>query len=169
MPPQAEAKRKLPHLRGLRHPAERDDHGLVQKIQLGPQSVPNSAALAVSHDVVSGVPAEISTSYAERSNLSIRMACRRFTRLTNGFSKKLDNHVAAVALYVAFYNFCRPHETLTPNAKHQTTPAMAIGLTDHVWSFGELIDAALGAAPPKPTPTAPDRRKKFQVIEGGKS
>lgn len=127
-----------------------------------------AAVVAVSHDVVSGVPAEISTSYAERGNLSIRMACRRFTRLTNAFSKKLENHVAAVALYVAFYNFCRPHETLTPNAKHQTTPAMAIGLTDHVWSFGELIDAALGAMPPKPTPTAPDRRRQFRVIEGGR-
>ena len=128
-----------------------------------------AAVVAVSHDVVSGVPAEISTSYAERGNLSIRMACRRFTRLTNGFSKKLENHVAAVALYVAFYNFCRPHETLTPNAKHQTTPAMALGLTDHVWSFGELIDAALGAVPPKPAPTAPDRRRQFRVIEGGRS
>jgi len=127
-----------------------------------------AAVIAVNHDVVSGVPAEISTSYAERGNLSIRMACRRFTRLTNGFSKKLENHIAAVALYVAFYNFCRPHETLTPNAKHQTTPAMALGLTDHVWSFGELIDAALGAVPPKPTPTAPDRRRQFRVIEGGK-
>jgi hypothetical protein len=76
-----------------------------------------------------------STSYAERGNLSIRMACRRFTRLTNAFSKKLENHIAAVALYVAFYNFCRPHETLTPNAKHQTTPAIALGLTDHIWSW----------------------------------
>jgi IS1 family transposase len=127
-----------------------------------------AAVIAVDHDVVSGTPVEISTSYAERGNLSIRMACRRFTRLTNAFSKKLENHVAAVALYVAFYNFCRPHETLTPNAKHQTTPAMALGLTDHVWSFGEMIDAALGAAPPKPTPTAPDRRRQFRVIEGGR-
>jgi IS1 family transposase len=127
-----------------------------------------AAVVAVSHEVVSGIPAEISTSYAERGNLSIRMACRRFTRLTNGFSKKLENHVAAVALYVAFYNFCRPHETLTANAKHQTTPAMAIGLTDHVWSIGELIDAALSAVPPMPTPTAPDRRRQFRVIEGSK-
>ena len=66
-------------------------------------------------------------------------ACRRFTQLTNGFGKNLENHVAAVALYVAFYNFCRPHGTLTPNAKHQTTPTMALGLTDHIWSFGELV------------------------------
>jgi IS1 family transposase len=126
-----------------------------------------AAVVAVSREAVIGEPTDISTSYAERSNLSIRMASRRFTRLTNGFSKKLENHAAAVALYVASYNFCRPHETLTPNAKHQTTPAMALGLTDHVWSFGELIDAALAAVPPKPTPTAPDRRRQFRVIQGG--
>ena len=121
-----------------------------------------AAVIAVSRDVVSGIPAEISTSYAERGNLSLRMACRRFTRLANAFSKKLDNHVAVVALYVAHYNFCRVHETL------RTTPAVALGITDHVWSIGELIDAALAAAPPKPTPTAPDRRRQLRVIEGGK-
>jgi hypothetical protein len=64
-----------------------------------------AAVVAVSRDVVSGIPAEISTSYVERQNLSIRMASRRFTRLTNGFSKRLDCHVAAVALYVAHYKF----------------------------------------------------------------
>jgi hypothetical protein len=91
------------------------------------------------------------------------MGSRRFTRLTNGFSKKLENHVAAVALYVAHYNFCRVHETL------RTTPAIAIGIADHVWSIGELVDAALTAVPPLPTPTAPDRRRQFRVIAGGKS
>jgi hypothetical protein len=121
-----------------------------------------AAVIALSRDVVSGIPSEISTSYAERGNLSIRMASRRFTRLTNAFSKKLDNHVAAVALYVAHYNFCRVHETL------RTTPAVALGITDHVWSIGELIEAALAAAPPKPAPTAPDRRRQFRVIQGGK-
>jgi hypothetical protein len=119
-------------------------------------------------DVVSGTPDQISTSYVERGNLSIRMASRRFTRLTNGFSKRLDCHVAAVALYVAHYNFCRVHESLTPSPKHRTAPAMALGLTDHVWSIGELIDAALKAVPPKPTPTAPERRRQFRVIQGGK-
>jgi hypothetical protein len=68
----------------------------------------------------------------------------------------------AVALYVAHHNFCRVHETL------QTTPAIALGITDHVWSIGELIDAALAAVPPKPTPTAPERRRRFRVIEGGR-
>ena len=121
-----------------------------------------AAVIAVSRAAVSGTPDQISTSYVERGNLSIRMASRRFTRLTNGFSKPLDCHVAAVALYVAHYNLCRVHETL------RTTPANALGVADHVWSIGELIDAALTAVPPKPTPTAPDRRRRFQVIEGGK-
>jgi hypothetical protein len=96
------------------------------------------------------------------------MASRRFTRLTNGFSKKIDNHAAAVSLYVAHYNWCRVHEALTPDLKHQNTPAMAIGITDHVWSIGELLDAALAVAPPEPSETAPDRRRRFRVIEGGR-
>ena len=84
--------------------------------------------VAVSREVVSGDPDQyISTSYVERQNLSLRMGSRRFTRLTNGFSKKLDNHVAAVALYVAHYNFCRVHEAL------RTTPAKAIGVADRAW------------------------------------
>ena len=63
------------------------------------------------------------------------MGSRRFTRLTNGFSKKLENHAAAVSLYVAHYNLCRWHETI------RSTPAEALGLTDHAWSIGELLDA----------------------------
>jgi hypothetical protein len=85
---------------------------------------------------VIGQQAEISTSYVERGNLSVRMGSRRFTRLTNAFSKKLTNHVAAVSLYVAHFNLCRVHEAL------RITPAMAMGVTDHVWSIGELVDAA---------------------------
>ncbi len=79
----------------------------------------------------------ISTSYVERSNLTLRMQQRRFTRLTNGFSKKLENHCAAVSLYVAHYNLSRVHETI------RMTPAMALGVTDHIWDIGELIEAAL--------------------------
>ena len=126
------------------------------------------AVVAVAREAIQGVPAEISTSYVERSNLTLRMESRRFTRLTNGFSKKLECHAAAVSLYVAHYNFCRVHEALTPDMRHQTTPAMALGITDHVWSVGKLIDAALAIAPPAPTETAPDRRRRFRVIEGGK-
>jgi IS1 family transposase len=122
-----------------------------------------AAVVAVSRDVNTGVPAEISTSYVERGNLSIRMSCRRFTRLTNAFSKKLQNHVAAVSLYVAFYNLCRVHETL------RATPTMALGIADHPWSIGELIDAVLKVVPSIPTPTAPDRRRQFRVVRGGKS
>lgn len=111
---------------------------------------------------VSGVPADISTSYVERSNLSIRMGCRRLTRLTNGFSKQLENHCAAISLYVAHYNLCRVHESL------RSTPAMALGIADRVWTIGDLLDAALATQPTTPKTTAPDRRKRFRVIEGGK-
>jgi IS1 family transposase len=79
----------------------------------------------------------ISTSFVERFNLSVRMHCRRYTRLTNGHSKSLDHHAAMTALFVAFYNFCRKHETL----KGQT-PAMAAGLTDHAWTIRELLENA---------------------------
>ncbi len=89
--------------------------------------------------VVSGKPDEayISTSYVERQNLTMRMSMRRFTRLTNAFSKKLENHMYAIALYFMHYNFARPHKTLSK--PYPTTPAMAAGLTDHVWSMEELI------------------------------
>jgi hypothetical protein len=112
--------------------------------------------------VASGDPEHISTSYVERQNLSLRTGQRRFTRLTNGFSKKLDNHVAAVALYVARYNLCRVHEAL------RTTPAKAIGVADRTWTVAQLADAALAVAPALPTETPPDRRRKFIVIQGGK-
>jgi len=75
----------------------------------------------------------VSTSYVERQNLTMRMSMRRFTRLTNAFSKKLENHAAAISLYFAFYNFCRVHQTL------RVTPAMEAKLTDHVWSVEELV------------------------------
>ncbi|HZQ19603.1 MAG TPA: IS1 family transposase [Terriglobales bacterium] len=78
-------------------------------------------------------PKYISTSFVERSNLSMRMGMRRFTRLTNAFSKKLENHGHAVALYFMHYNFCRVHKTL------RVTPAMEAGLTDHVWTVEELV------------------------------
>jgi len=79
-------------------------------------------------------PAHISTSYVERANLTMRMSMRRFTRLTNGFSKKVENHAHALALYFMFYNFVRIHKTL------RVTPAMEVGVTDHVWNFEEILD-----------------------------
>jgi IS1 family transposase len=78
----------------------------------------------------------ICTSHAERANLTIRMHVRRMTRLTNAFSKKWENHEAALGLFFAYYNFCRVHGTI------KTTPAVAAGLTDHVWSVEELLGAA---------------------------
>jgi IS1 family transposase len=85
--------------------------------------------------VLSGRPDSryISTSYVERQNLTMRMQMRRFTRLTNAFSKKLENHGHAVAIHFMHYNFCRIHKSL------RVTPAMEAGLTDHVWTLEELI------------------------------
>ncbi len=74
----------------------------------------------------------ISTSHVERQNLTMRMKMRRFTRLTNAFSKKIENHMAAIALHYMHYNFCRIHQTL------RVTPAMEAKVTDHVWAIGEL-------------------------------
>ena len=89
-------------------------------------------------NVISGnpAPALISTSYVERQNLTMRMHMRRLTRLTNAFSKKLDNFKAAVALHFAYYNFVKIHKSL------RVTPAMAAGVTDTVWSIGDLVDSA---------------------------
>lgn len=86
-------------------------------------------------EIISGNPneAQICTSHAKRNNLTMRMQMRRFTRLTNGFSKKLENHRLACAVHFVHYNFCRIHQSL------RITPAMAAGLTDHVWELSELI------------------------------
>jgi len=81
-------------------------------------------------------PSKISTSYVERSNLTIRMGNRRFTRLTNGFSKKVENHAASVALQMMYYNFARPHKSLAK--PYPRTPAMAAGLADHIWTMEEI-------------------------------
>jgi len=78
-------------------------------------------------------PKHISTSYIERQNLTMRMSMRRFTRLTNAFSKKLENHAAMVSLYFMYYNFGRVHQTL------RVTPAMEAGIADHVWSIEEIV------------------------------
>jgi IS1 family transposase len=115
--------------------------------------------VAVERDIVSGLPAQISTSYVERQNLTLRMSQKRFARLTNGFSKKLANHHAAISLYVAHYNLCRVHEAL------RTTPAVALGIADRVWTVGDLIDAALTLEPNRPVRT----KRNFIVIDGGKT
>ena len=78
-------------------------------------------------------PKHVSTSYVERQNLTMRMSMRRFTRLTNASSKKLENHAAAISLHFMHYNFCRVHQTL------KTTPAVAAGVADHIWSVEEIV------------------------------
>jgi IS1 family transposase len=102
-------------------------------------------------------PRHISTSYVERQNLTMRIHMRRFTRLTNAFSKKIENHADAVALHMAFYNFVRIHKTL------EVTPAMAAGISDRLWSMDDivaLVDAREGA--PKKRGTYEPRHPKPQ-------
>jgi IS1 family transposase len=96
--------------------------------------------------------AHVSTSHVERMNLSIRMQNRRFTRLTNAFSKKLDNHIHALALYFAFYNFCRIHKSL------KVTPAMAAGITDRLWSLEDVVAKIDEMAPP-PSKRGPYKKR----------
>jgi IS1 family transposase len=114
------------------------DYAMLQKIY-GASSEPEtrySPAKCIGTDmkVISGNPdpKHISTSFVERQNLTMRMHIRRFTRLTNGFSKKADNHRHSVALHYMFYNYCRTHQSI------RCTPAMEAGLTDHVWTVEEL-------------------------------
>ncbi|MBZ5506771.1 MAG: IS1 family transposase [Acidobacteriia bacterium] len=116
------------------------DYAMLVKIYGMPESLSESryspatcigcrtAAIAGTPD-----PQHISTSFVERQNLTMRMGMRRFTRLTNGFSKKVENHGHAVALHFMHYNFCRIHKTL------RVTPAMEAGLTDHVWTLDEIV------------------------------
>jgi IS1 family transposase len=115
------------------------DYAMLQKIYGAPSDEETrrySPAKCIGCDmkVVSGDPdpRHVSTSYIERQNLTMRMQMRRFTRLTNGHSKKVDNHRHMVALHYMHYNFCRMHQTL------RCTPAMEAGLTDHVWTIEEL-------------------------------
>lgn len=98
--------------------------------------------------VVQGKPdkAHVSTSYVERQNLTMRMSMRRFTRLTNAFSKKLENHEHAIALHFMFYNFGRIHKSL------RVTPAMEAGIADHVWSLEEIAALVPDPAPKKRGP-----------------
>lgn len=110
--------------------------------------------IGTKNHIITGNPDEkhISTSYVERSNLSIRMQNRRFTRLTNAFSKKFQSHVHALGLYFAFYNFCRIHKTL------RVTPAMQAGIADHVWTMEEIV-ALIDARAPKPGPRGPYNKR----------
>ncbi len=105
---------------------------------VGPGRYSPPKVISTAKTPIFGEPIEelVSTSYVERNNLSIRMGVRRFTRLTNAWSKKLENHGAMISLWFAFYDLCRVHRSL------RVTPAMATGLTDHVWEIPELIETA---------------------------
>jgi len=115
------------------------DYAVLQKIYGKPldddKRYSPAQCIGIKIDMVSGDPdpGHINTSHVERQNLSMRMHMRRFTRLTNGFSKKITNHAAAIALYFMHYNFCRVHQTL------RVTPAMEAGIADHVWDQEAII------------------------------
>jgi hypothetical protein len=117
------------------------DHGQIVKFYdaepIGPGRYGPPRVTGVARAVIAGNPeqAHISTSHVERQNLTMRMSMRRFTRLTNAFSKKLENLQAAVALHFAYYNLVRVHKTL------RVTPAMAANVTDRLWSLEELVDS----------------------------
>jgi hypothetical protein len=101
-----------------------------------------------------GAPNEYytSTSYTERHNLTMRMQMRRFTRLTNAFSKKFDDHCHALALYFVWYNFVKIHKA------HKLTPAMAAGITDKLWSVEDIV-ALVEASEPKPGKRGPYKQR----------
>ncbi len=133
------------------------DFAILEKHYGGGATVGASAAARYSpakftsatRAIVSGDPdpRHISTSYVERQNLTMRMHMRRFTRLTNGFSKKIENHAHAVALHFMYYNFCKIHQTL------RVTPAIEAGVSDHVWTLEEMVHL-LDAAKPREELTA---------------
>jgi IS1 family transposase len=135
------------------------DYAQLQKIYGAPSDAEMrrySPAKCIGSDmkVVSGDPdpKHVSTSYVERHNLTMRMGMRRFTRLTNGFSKKFENHAAMVAIHAVYYNFARIHKTL------RITPSMAAGLSDHVWSLEEIVLMADSYAL-APKPRGPYKKK----------
>lgn len=130
---------------------ERADYVQLQKIySSSPNKSPEAryssgVCIGAKKEVVLGSPdmAHVSTSHVERMNLNMRMGMRRFTRLTNAFSKKVDSHCAALALYFVHYNFCRQHKTL------RTSPAMAAGVCDTLMSMEDIANMIDAANPPK--------------------
>jgi IS1 family transposase len=138
--PQITTDAHKPYLRAVEEAFGADcDYAQLHKIYGAPlpDASRYSPATCIGCDMktVSGDPdpKHVSTSYVERQNLTLRMSMRRFTRLTNGFSKKIENHGHMVSLFYMYYNFCRVHQTL------RVTPAMEAGLADHVWTIDELV------------------------------
>ena len=153
--PQITTDAHRPYLQAIEDAFGSDvDYAMLHKIYGAPTDADQrrySPATCIGCDMktVSGKPEpkHVSTSFVERQNLSMRMSIRRFTRLTNAFSKKVENHAAAVGLYFMWYNFGRVHQTL------KTTPAVKAGIADHVWSVDEVI-GLLQAVEPKATRAA---------------
>jgi len=118
------------------------DYGMLVKLygEGEPGKYSPSECIGARREIVMGLPdvTKICTSHAERNNLTMRMQMRRFTRLTNGFSKKFDNHRLACAVHFVHYNFARIHQSL------RVTPAMAAGLSGHVWELSEIIELLEG-------------------------
>ena len=115
------------------------DYGMIKKVYAAPgaggrYSPPKFVSATRANIIGSPDPAHLSTSYVERNNLTMRMHMRRFTRLTNGFSKKLEMHILNIALHFVYYNFCKIHQSL------RVTPAMQAGISDHVWEISELVN-----------------------------
>jgi IS1 family transposase len=117
------------------------DYAMLQKIyghapEGGEVRYSPAQCMGARKAVISGTPdyRHVSTSHTERQNLTMRMSMRRFTRLTNGFSKKVENHEHMVALYFMYYNFCRIHQTL------RVTPAMESGISNHVWGLEDVVN-----------------------------
>ena len=108
-----------------------NEHGPVTECRYSPPICIGARKTRITGNPVSRL---VSTSHIERQNLTVRMSSRRFTRLTNAFSKKLENHKHQVALHFMHYNFCRIHQTL------RVTPAMEAGIADHVWSLEEIVN-----------------------------
>ena len=179
--PQITSDGYAPYVNAVQDAFGRDvDYAMLTKQYVSDSGLPDAAhryspghVAGIEKTVIRGIPDpdKISTSYVERFNLSSRMQMRRFTRLTNGHSKRLNNHRAAVSLWVCFYNLCRVHESL------RCTPAMELGITDHIWSIGELVSEALSAPetpkpvlpPPTPTTLRPGTTPfRPRVIIGGK-
>ncbi len=134
------------------------DYAMLQKIYGAPSDEETrrycpARCIGCDMKVVSGNPnpKHVSTSYVERHNLTMRMSMRRFTRLTNAFSNKIQNHAAMVAIQAVHYNFARIHKTL------RITPAVAAGLSDHVWSLEEIVLMADSYAP-APRPRGPYKK-----------